>query len=214
MKSEVIMCSGNKIEEEQGAPAIGGSSKAAFGSERATERSLIRNPQSAIRNQTVRNPQSAIKGFTLLEIIIVITVLSILTGAAIPMVRNTVRRQREEDLRIALRSLRLAIDKYREHVEKFNGGDIPIELKTQSGYPKELKVLVDGFIPANVVGTSAAKIRFLRRMPEDPMTGNTEWGLRSFKDDPTAHSWGGEDVFDVYSKSDGTALNGTKYKDW
>jgi general secretion pathway protein G len=154
------------------------------------------------------------RGFTLLEIIIVITVLSILTAAAIPMVRNGIKRQREEDLRLNLRQLRQAIDRYREYNDRFNGGTIPIELKTQSGYPKDLKVLVDGFIPANVVGTSAAKIKFLRRMPEDPITGNADWGLRSYKDEADAHSWGGEDVFDVYSKSDDTALNGTKYKDW
>lgn len=154
------------------------------------------------------------RGFTLLEIIIVITILSILTAAAIPMVRNSVKRQREEDLRVALRQLRQAIDRYKEFHDRTNGGAIPLEWKTQSGYPKELQLLVDGFIPANVVGTSAAKVRFLRRLPEDPMTGNTEWGMRSYKDDADATSWGGEDVFDVHSKSDGTALNGTKYKDW
>ena len=155
-----------------------------------------------------------LKGFTLLEIIIVITVLSILTAAAVPMVRNSVKRQREEDLRLALRQLRQAIDRYKEYNDRTNGSAIPLEWKTQSGYPKELKLLVDGFIPANVVGTSGAKVRFLRRMPEDPMTGNSDWGMRSYKDDATSTSWGGEDVFDVFSKSDGTALNGTKYKDW
>ena len=154
------------------------------------------------------------RGFTLLEIIIVITILSILTAAAVPMVRNSVKRQREEDLRLALRQLRQAIDRYKEYSDRTNGGAIPLEYKTQSGYPKELNILVEGFIPANVVGTSGAKVRFLRRLPEDPVTGNTDWGLRSYKDDPGTTSWGGDDVFDVYSKSDGTALNGTKYKDW
>jgi general secretion pathway protein G len=154
------------------------------------------------------------QGFTLLEIIIVITILSILTAAAVPMVRNSVKRQREEDLRLALRQLRQAIDRYKEYNDRSNGGAIPLEFKTPSGYPKELNILVEGFIPANVVGTSGAKVRFLRRLPEDPMTGNTNWGLRSYKDDPGTTSWGGDDVFDVYSKSDGTALNGTKYKDW
>src|ERR1700754_5279084 len=101
-------------------------------------------------------------GFTLLEIIIVITILSILTAAAIPMVRNSVKRQREEDLRVALRQLRQAIDKYKEFYDRTNGGAIPLEYKTQSGYPKDMKMLVEGFIPANVVGTSAAKMRFLR----------------------------------------------------
>ena len=153
-------------------------------------------------------------GFTLLEIIIVITVLSVLTAAAIPMVRNTVRREREAELRTELRQLRQAIDRYKEYFDRSNGAAIPIEWKTQSGYPKELKLLVDGFVPANVVGTSENRIRFLRRLPIDPMTGNTEWGLRSYKDKPDSTSWGGEDVFDVYTKSDGQALNGTKYRDW
>ena len=169
------------------------------------DRAIIRNPQSAIRNP---------RGFTLLEIIIVITILSVLTAAAIPMVRNSVKRQREEDLRVALRQLRQAIDRYKDYNDRTQGGAIPLEWKTQSGYPKELKILVDGFIPANVVGTSGAKVRFLRRLPEDPITGNADWGMRSYKDDPGSTSWGGEDVFDVFSKSDGTALNGTKYKDW
>ena len=167
--------------------------------------SLIQNPKSKIQNR---------RGFTLLEIIIVITILSVLTAAAIPMVRNSVKRQREEDLRVALRQLRQAIDRYKEYNDRTQGGAIPLEWKTQSGYPKELKILVDGFIPANVVGTSGAKVRFLRRLPEDPITGNTDWGMRSYKDDPDSTSWGGDDVFDVFSKSDGAALNGTKYKDW
>ncbi|MFL6274302.1 MAG: type II secretion system protein [Blastocatellia bacterium] len=178
----------------------------------------IKRRRTADRDRlTIRVPHSAFRipqGFTLLEIIIVITILSVLTAAAIPMVRNSVRRQREEDLRVALRQLRQAIDHYKEFHDRTQGGGIPIEWKTQSGYPKELKLLVDGFIPANQVGTSGNKVRFLRRLPEDPITGNTEWGTRSYKDDPTSSSSGGDDVFDVFSKSDGTALNGTKYKDW
>jgi general secretion pathway protein G len=167
--------------------------------------SQIRNPQSAIRDRN---------GFTLLEIIIVITILSVLTAAAIPMVRNTVRREREAELRLALRQIRQAIDRYKLYNDQSNGTAIPIEWKTTNGYPKELKLLVDGFTPANVVGTSEARVRFLRRLPIDPLTGTTEWGMRSYKDKPDSTSWGGEDVWDVYSKSDGTALNGTKYKDW
>src|SRR5436190_6076597 len=169
----------------------------------------------ASSSSEIGNRQSKIgNGFTLLEIIIVITVLSVLTAAVIPMVRNSVKRQREEDLRLALRQLRQAIDRYKDYSDRTQGGAIPLEWKTQSGYPKELKILVDGFIPANVVGTSGARVRFLRRLPEDPITGNTDWGMRSYKDEPTSTSWGGDDVFDVFSQSDGTALNGTKYKDW
>ena len=168
----------------------------------------IQNPKSKIQNH---------HGFTLLEIIIVITILSILTAAAVPMVRNSVKRQREEDLRIALRQLRQAIDQYRDFYDR-NPAAIPLELQTtetrQSHCPPNLEVLVEGFFPANVVGTSGAKKRFLRRLPEDPITGSTDWGMRAYKDEPDATSWGGGDVFDVFSKSDGTALNGTKYKTW
>ena len=173
--------------------------------------SLVNKADTENSGSNIRNRPN---GFTLLEIIIVILILSVLTAAAIPMVRNTVRRERESDLRLALRQLRQAIDRYKLFHDQSNGTAIPIEWKTQSGYPKELKILVDGFIPANVVGTSEARVRFLRRLPIDPMTGDTEWGLRSYKDKPDSTSWGGDDVFDVYSKSDGNALNGTKYKDW
>ena len=169
----------------------------------------------ASSSSEIGNRQSKIgNGFTLLEIIIVITVLSVLTAAAIPMVRNTVKRERESELRVSLRQLRQALDRYKLFYDQSNGAAIPIEWKTQSGYPKELKILVEGFVPANVVGTSENRVRFLRRLPIDPMTGNTDWGMRSYKDKPDSTSWGGEDVFDVYSKSDGQALNGTKYKDW
>jgi general secretion pathway protein G len=166
--------------------------------------SAIRNPKSKIQN-----------GFTLLEIIIVITILSVLTAAAVPMVRNSVKREREADLRLALRQIRQAIDRYKAFNDATNGGAIPIEFKTQSGYPKTLEILAEGFIPANVVGTSGAKVRFLRKLPVDPMTNKADWGKRSYKDDPTSTSWGSEDVFDVYSKSDGVPLNGVgKYRDW
>lgn len=172
---------------------------------------------SALREREIRvspsiqNPKS---GFTLLEIIIVITILSVLTAAAIPLVRNTVKRERETELRIALRQLRQAIDAYKRYHDLSNGSAIPIEWKTPTGYPKELEILVEGFIPANTVGTSGNKVKFLRRLPIDPTTGTTEWEMRSYKDDADSTSWGGEDVFDVYSSSDATALNGTKYKDW
>lgn len=163
--------------------------------------------------RTLRSGPGSARGFTLLEIIIVITILSVLTAAAIPMVRNTVRREREGELRLALRQIRQAIDRYKEYADR-NPNAIPIEWRTETRYPKELKLLVDGFTPANVVGTSEARVRFLRRLPLDPLTGNTEWGMRSYKDKPDSTSWGGEDVFDVYTRSDGEALNGTKYKDW
>ncbi|HEX8087786.1 MAG TPA: type II secretion system protein [Blastocatellia bacterium] len=168
--------------------------------------SLMRNPRPGIRN-----PQS---GFTLLEIIIVITILSVLTAAAVPMVRNSVKRQREEDLRLALREIRQAIDRYKDYAEQ-NPTAIPIALKTPTFYPKNLKLLVEGFAPSNVAGTSGPKKKFLRRLPIDPMTGRDDWGVRSYKDDPNSTSTDGDDVFDVYSKSDGVPLNGVgKYRDW
>jgi general secretion pathway protein G len=173
---------------------------------------VFRNPQSAESLSLSRNRQS--RGFTLLELIITLTILSVLTSLTIPLVRNTVKRDREADLRLNLRQLRQAIDAYKRFHDLTRGAAIPIEWKTESGYPKDLNILVEGFIPANTVGTSGNRVRFLRRLPIDPMTGEAEWGQKSYKDEPDATSWGGEDIFDVYSLSDGEALNGTKYKDW
>ncbi len=162
--------------------------------------------------ENVRSKQGS--GFTLLEIIIVLTVMSVLVAGAYPLVRNSVIRQRETDLRESLRSLRKAIDEYKKYNDLSGGQAIPIQWRTKSGYPKNLKLLYEGFIPANVVGTEGTKVRFLRRLPIDPMSASDEWGLRGSGDEPGATSWGGDDIFDVYSKSDGTALDGTKYKDW
>src|SRR5262249_1150625 len=153
-------------------------------------------------------------GFSILELIIVIMILSILTTAAVPMVRNSVKRERESELRLALRQLRRAIDDYKRFNDMSGGAAIPIEVRNPTRYTKELKVPVEGFIPANVVGTSQNRIKFLRKIPVDPMTGNAEWGLRSYKDKPDSTEWGGEDIYDVFSKSTDKALNGTQYKDW
>jgi general secretion pathway protein G len=138
----------------------------------------------------------------------------VLATATYPLLRNSVRREREVDLRDGLRSLRKAIDDYKRFNDLSGGQAIPIEWRTKSGYPKNLKLLVDGFIPANVVGTEGSKVRFLRRMPIDPMTGSDEWGLRGSDDDADTDSWSGTDIFDVHTKSDGIALDGTKYRDW
>jgi len=143
-------------------------------------------------------------GVTLLELIVAVTILLILMGAALPVARFTVKRQHETELRRDLWEMRAAIDRYKATAD--NGG---IQQKVDSdGYPPDLETLVKG------VDIQGKKVRFLRRIPVDPITGKPEWGLHSEQDDPTSDSWGEQNVFDVYSKSEGTALNGTKYKDW
>ncbi len=148
------------------------------------------------------------RGFTLIELIITIFIVSILVGVAVPLAKNSIQRQKEIELREALRELRTAIDKYKDASDR---GFIMMKVDTD-GYPEKLDVLVDG---VDMVGTVGKKLRLLRRIPRDPMTNSKEWGLRSIQDDPkTSSSWGGQNVFDVYTKSQGTALDGTKYKDW
>jgi general secretion pathway protein G len=147
-------------------------------------------------------------GMTLVELIVAFTIMLILTTMALPLARIKVRREKERELRYALREIRSAIDKYKDAADRNMLGPQKIEAE---GYPPDLQTLVDGVKKAGAVD---AKIRFLRRIPRDPMTGKAEWGLRSVQDDPTAQSWGGQNVFDVYSKSMDTALDGTKYSDW
>ncbi|HET9837815.1 MAG TPA: type II secretion system protein [Candidatus Angelobacter sp.] len=144
-------------------------------------------------------------GVTLLEMIVVITILLILMGAAVPVVKVSVRREREVELKRALWQMREAIDRYKDAADK---NLFRVKLDSQ-GYPPDLDTLVNG---EEIAG--GKKLRFLRHIPIDPMTGNADWGLRSMQDDPQSESWGGQNVFDVYSKSTGTGLNGTKYKDW
>jgi len=142
---------------------------------------------------------------TLVEMIVVITILLILMGAAVPIMKVSIRRQRETELRRDLWEMRSAIDRYKDAADK---NMFQIKLDSQ-GYPPDLDTLVNG---VEIAG--GKKLRFLRRIPMDPMTGNKDWGLHSMQDDPQSDSFGGQNVFDVYSKSTGTALNGTKYKDW
>src|SRR5579871_3076448 len=144
-------------------------------------------------------------GVTLLEMIVVITILLILMGAAVPVVKVSVRRQREVELRRDLWEMRSAIDRYKDAADK---NAFQQKLGSE-GYPPDMDTLVNG---VEIAG--GKKLRFLRRIPVDPMTGNTDWGLRSMQDDPQSDSWGGQNVFDVYTKSNGVGLNGTKYKDW
>ena len=143
-------------------------------------------------------------GFTLIELIVATTILIILTGMAIPLARVTIKRQRERELRYDLWEMRDAIDRYKDAADR---GAFQIKVDS-NGYPPDLDTLVKG------VDVGGKKLKFLRRVPIDPMTGDTDWGMRSMQDDPDSDSWDGENVFDVYTKSEGTALDGTKYKDW
>jgi general secretion pathway protein G len=151
------------------------------------------------RNAT-RRPQA---GFTLIELIVATIILSILVGMAVPVAKNTIAREREHELRYDLWMMRDAIDRYKDAADK-NAFQIKLG---SDGYPPDLDTLVKG------VDVSGKKLRFLRKIPVDPMTKD-EWGLRSTQDDKDSTSWGGQNIFDVYTKSDQTALDGTKYKDW
>jgi general secretion pathway protein G len=146
-------------------------------------------------------------GFTLIELLITMTVLAILAGAVFPMGRMTVRRTKEIELRQDLRTVRNAIDKYKALYEQGQ-----IEQKADAtGYPPSLDILVEG-VP--LLFPPGKKVRLLRRIPRDPMTADGVFGLRSNADAPDSTSWGGQDVFDIYSKSDGQALDGSRYGDW
>ena len=151
------------------------------------------------------------RGFTFVELIVVCAILLILASAILPLARVSVQRQREAELRQALREMRTAIDKYKDIADV--GGIAPFDLKAgNENYPPDLQTLVNGVTKAN--DATGVKLKFLRRIPIDPMTKSTEWGMRSYGDRPDATTWGGGNVFDVYTKSDGKALDGTKYKDW
>ena len=147
------------------------------------------------------------RGYTLVELVVVCATLAVLAGITMPVVKFTVKRSKEMELRADLREMRAAIDEFKRYSD---AGLIPIELGTD-GYPKDLEVLVEG---VDVVGQVDRRVRFLRRLPIDPMTGDTEWGLRSYQDEPDSTSWGGENVFDVYSLSGGMGLNGVPYTKW
>ena len=143
-------------------------------------------------------------GLTLIELIIAIAIIGLLAGAAVPIVKVRVKREKEIELRRDLWNLRDAIDRYKDAADRG-----AFQTKVDSlGYPPDLQTLVDG------VDVQGKKLRFLRRIPIDPITGNADWGLRSNQDDPDSSSWGGQNVFDVFTKSEGTALDGTKYNTW
>jgi general secretion pathway protein G len=147
----------------------------------------------------------AVRGFTLLELIIAATILSVLTMMALPLANFTIKREKEKRLRQDLWEMRDAIDRYKDAADRQM-----FQTKVDSqNYPPDLETLVKG---VDIQG--GKKLRFLRSIPTDPMTNSKEWGLRSMQDDPDSDSWGGQSVFDVYTKSDGEALDGSKYKEW
>ena len=147
-------------------------------------------------------------GFTLLELVVTATVLLILASAVVPLAKNSLRREKELELRRDLREMRTAIDTYKAAVDQQKIKPPPQE---NNGYPESLDALVEG---APLTGSPSRKMRFLRRVPVDPFTGKAEWGLRSISDDPDSTSWGGGSVYDVYSLAQGTGSNGKPYKDW
>ena len=148
------------------------------------------------------------RGLSLVELIVAFTILLILTSMAVPMARSKVRGERERELRWALREIHNAIDKYKDMADT---GQLGPQKLGSEGYPESLEILVEGVKKAGQVDT---KVRFLRRIPKDPMTNSTDWGKRSMQDDPTSTGWGGQNVFDVYTKSMDKAADGTPYSEW
>ena len=147
----------------------------------------------------------------MIELLVVSTMILILASAIMPLARVTATRTREAELRRALREMRTAIDKFKDAADAGIIASFDIKAGTDN-YPPSLETLVEGVTKAG--DATGIKLKFLRRIPIDPMTGNSEWGLRSMQDDPKSDSWDGNNVFDVFTKSDGSALDGTKYKDW
>ncbi len=151
------------------------------------------------------------QGYTFIELLVVATILLILASAAMPLTRVTVQRTKEAELRRVLREMRTAIDKFKDAVDTGLISNLDVRAGSE-GYPPDLETLVEGVTVAN--DASGRKLKFLRRIPIDPLTGEAEWGMRAYQDRPDSTSWGGQNVYDVYSLADGTGLDGTKYRDW
>jgi general secretion pathway protein G len=159
----------------------------------------------------MRLPLRASRGYTFVELLIVVTLLLILASATMPLVRVTVRRQKEAELRHALREVRTAIDRYKDAVDRGLIGGTSLKAGSE-GYPPDLKTLVEGVPRLN--DASGTHFKALRRVPLDPILNSTDWGLRSYQDSPDSTSWGGQNVFDIYSKAAGRGLDGTPYRTW
>ena len=147
-------------------------------------------------------------GLTLIELIVAFTIMLLLTTMSVPLARYKVRRDKERELRVALAEIRRAVDNYKDGCDKGEIGPVKIEADC---YPETLEMLVEGVKKAGQVDK---KIKFLRRIPKDPFTGRREWGLRSTRDDPQSTSWGGQNVFDIYTKTYEKAGDGTAYAEW
>ena len=160
------------------------------------------------RAPRTQNPEL---GYTFVELLVVATIILILASAVMPLAKVTATRQREVELHRALREMRTAIDRFKDAADL--GQISPLDLDTgNENYPPDLETLVEGVTAAN--DTTGRKIKFLRRVPVDPMTHGTEWGLRAYQDEPDSTIWGGRNVFDVYTTFEGTALDGSRYRDW
>ena len=153
----------------------------------------------------------AAKGYSFVELLVVASIIIILASAIMPLAKVTAQRAREAELRRNLREIRTAIDKYKDAADLGQIGSLDIKVGSEN-YPPDLDTLVEGVAAAN--DATGRKLKYLRRVPIDPMTRSTEWGLRSYQDDAKSTRWGGQNVFDVHTTSEGTALDGTKYKDW
>jgi len=151
------------------------------------------------------------RGYTFVELLVVASVIMVLASAIMPLAKVTARRTREAELHRTLREIRTAIDKYKDAADLGQIGSLELKVGSEN-YPPDLQTLVDGVNAAN--DATGRKLKFLRRIPVDPMTHSTEWGMRSYQDKPDSTRWGGQNVFDVYTTFEGTALDGSKYRDW
>jgi general secretion pathway protein G len=151
------------------------------------------------------------EGYTFIELLIVSPMLLVLASAILPLTKVTMQRTREAELRRALREMRTAIDKFKDAADQGQIGSLDIKVGSEN-YPPDLDTLVEGVSAAN--DATGRKLKYLRHVPTDPMTKGTDWGFRSYQDDPKSARWGGQNVYDVHTTSEGTALDGTKYKDW
>ena len=166
---------------------------------------------ASIAGPTVRARLRAVAGYSYVELLVVSAILLILASAVLPLSKVTMQREREAELRRALREIRTAIDNHKDSVDLGLIGGANVQAGSE-GYPPDLETLVDGIEVLN--DASGRKLRFLRRIPFDPMTRSTEWGLRSYQDDPATTSWGGDNVYDIYTTSRGSAIDGTNYSEW